>query len=80
MRIQALVLFYRNNLRQRSAYNAVLVLAKDNKWIVEKITQLADKQHPQISVEELLAAETVVKNNTTVQQLAKAVGGYALTS
>ncbi len=59
---------------QRSAYNAVLVLAKENKWIVERITQLADNQHPQISVEELLAAETVVKNDATVQQLAKEVG------
>jgi len=52
----------------------VLHLDENGKWMTETVTLLQDDMHPQISVEELIAAEVVVKNNPTVQKLAKEVG------
>ncbi|KAF9469528.1 copper amine oxidase [Collybia nuda] len=55
------------------AYNATLSL-KDAKWSVDTLDKLSESEHPQISVEELLECEQVVKNDPGVQKLAKAVG------
>lgn len=42
--------------------------------MVDGLELLSDSEHPQISVEELIEAEVVVRNNERVQQLAKDVG------
>ncbi|KAF9535589.1 peroxisomal copper amine oxidase [Crepidotus variabilis] len=56
------------------AYNVVLDLNDNAQWVVTDITRLSETQHPQISVEELIEAENVVKNHPTIQKLAKEVG------
>jgi len=56
----------------------VLSFTEDAKWVVDKLTKLAEDQHPQISVEELIKAEVIVKNNAIVQRLAKEVGAFGL--
>lgn len=57
----------------RCCYNAILSL-NNAKWSVDTLEKLSASEHPQISVEELLACEKVVKNDPRVQKLAKAVG------
>lgn len=47
-----------------------------SKWIVDCLNLLPEQLHPQISVEELIDCEVVVKNNPTVQALAKDVGAF----
>ncbi|KDR85777.1 hypothetical protein GALMADRAFT_386616 [Galerina marginata CBS 339.88] len=56
------------------AYNVVLSLNENSKWELDTLTLLPEEFHPQISVEELIACEVVVKNNPTIQKLAKDVG------
>ena len=64
------------NPSQRCSYNALLTYNTHCfEWVVDKLTKLADNQHPQISVGELIRAEVIIKNNPIVQQLAKDVGG-----
>ncbi|KAF8664615.1 hypothetical protein AX16_000714 [Volvariella volvacea WC 439] len=55
------------------AYNATLTL-KEDKWVVDTCVKLAADQHPQISVEELIDAEKVIRQSALVQKLAKEVG------
>jgi primary-amine oxidase len=47
-----------------------------NKWIVDCFNLLPEQLHPQISVEELIECEIVVKNDPTIQALAKDVGAF----
>lgn len=55
------------------AYNVILSF-ENASWSVDSLELLKDSEHPQISVEELVEAEVVVRNNETVQQLAKDIG------
>ncbi|KAG5642009.1 hypothetical protein DXG03_003781 [Asterophora parasitica] len=55
------------------SYNAILSY-RDSKWSVDALEELAAELHSQISVEELVDCETVVKNNALVQKLAADVG------
>ncbi|KAF9479418.1 hypothetical protein BDN70DRAFT_878797 [Pholiota conissans] len=55
-------------------YNATLILNHNGEWEMETITLLPEEYHPQISPEELLACEEVVKNDPVIQKLAKEVG------
>ena len=61
-----------HSLYSRS-YNAILS-SRDQAWNVDILTLLPKEVHSQISVEELLACEAVVKNDPKVQALAKQVG------
>ncbi|KAI5998119.1 copper amine oxidase [Pisolithus albus] len=56
-----------------AAYNAVIAL-EDEVWKVESLQRLPEGTQPQITVEELIHCETVVRNDPTVQALAKEVG------
>ncbi|KAJ4470886.1 copper amine oxidase [Lentinula aciculospora] len=56
------------------SYNVILSLHLEGKWTVDTIDKLPDGIQPQISVEELIKCEQVVKADKTVQELAKAVG------
>ncbi|KAF8971756.1 peroxisomal copper amine oxidase [Flammula alnicola] len=56
------------------AYNAILSLNEKVEWELDVLTLLPEEFQPQISVEELIACEVVVKNNPVIQQLAKDVG------
>ncbi|KAJ3821709.1 copper amine oxidase, partial [Lentinula raphanica] len=56
------------------SYNVILSLHSEGQWSVDTIEKLPDGVQPQISVEELIACEKVVKADKTVQELAKAVG------
>lgn len=56
------------------AYNAILSLQSEAKWSVDTIEQLPEGVQPQISVEELIACEKIVKADKKVQELAKEVG------
>ncbi|KAL1742027.1 copper amine oxidase [Schizophyllum fasciatum] len=55
------------------SYNAVLSLS-DGQWTVDTLDLLPEGTQPQISVQELVAAEKTVKADKRVQELAKAVG------
>ncbi|SJL15663.1 related to peroxisomal amine oxidase (copper-containing) [Armillaria ostoyae] len=55
------------------SYNVLLALG-DGKWSIQAFERLSEGVQPQISVEELVACEKVVKNDPRVQQLAKEVG------
>lgn len=55
------------------AYNAILRL-KDGKWAVEDVAALDKTLHPQISPEELMECEMIVRKDARIQQLAKEVG------
>ena len=57
----------------RCAYNVILSF-RDGQWSVDTLELLSESEHPQISVEELLECEKVVKNSKTIQRLAKDVG------
>lgn len=63
----------------RCAYNGFLSLIND-KWIVDEFHKLRDDEHPQISPEELVACEMVVRADPRVQAIAKGVGECAPTS
>lgn len=55
----------------------MIVTLHDGKWEVENVTQLAEGVQPQISVQELIACEKIVKSSKRVQELAAEVGkGY----
>ncbi|EEB93993.1 hypothetical protein MPER_07277, partial [Moniliophthora perniciosa FA553] len=56
------------------SYNAILSLSDDRKWKVDTFDLLPEGVQPQISVEELIDCEVVVKADKRVQELAKAVG------
>lgn len=47
-----------------------------SKWIIDSFNLLPEQLQPQISVEELIECEVVVKNNPTIQALAKEVGTF----
>ena len=47
-----------------------------SKWIIDSFNRLPEQLQPQISVEELIECEVVVKNNPTIQALAKEVGTF----
>ncbi|KAF5385361.1 hypothetical protein D9615_001013 [Tricholomella constricta] len=55
------------------SYNAILSY-RDSKWSVDTLEKLPAEIHSQISVEELISCEMVVKNNALVQKLAADVG------
>ncbi|KAK0461555.1 copper amine oxidase [Armillaria novae-zelandiae] len=55
------------------AYNVILAL-DGGKWNVGSLDKLPEGTQPQISVQELVACETIVKSDARVQQLAKEVG------
>lgn len=57
-------------------YNATLILNPNGEWEMESLTLLPEEFHPQISPEELIECEEVVKNNPQIQKLAKDVGEY----
>ncbi|KAK0479787.1 copper amine oxidase [Armillaria novae-zelandiae] len=54
-------------------YNVILAL-DGGKWNVESLDKLPEGTQPQISVQELVACETIVKSDARVQQLEKEVG------
>ncbi|KAI0698993.1 peroxisomal copper amine oxidase [Cytidiella melzeri] len=56
-----------------TSYNTVLSL-KGNEWEVASIDKLPDGAQPQISVEELLLCEDIIRADARVIQLAKEVG------
>ena len=58
--------------------NYNVVLAFDKEWTIEAITELPEGVQPQISIEELIACERIVRNDKKVQELAKAVGTCVL--
>jgi len=55
------------------SYNSILTL-KDGVWEVSMLNKLPDGVHPQISVEELLMCEQIIREDERVIQLAKDVG------
>lgn len=48
----------------------------DGRWQVEKLDKLPEGVQPQISVQELLECEKIVKGSKRVQELAAEVGEY----
>ncbi|KAG6917386.1 hypothetical protein DXG01_002765 [Tephrocybe rancida] len=54
-------------------YNTILSY-QDSKWTIDTFEKLADGVHTQISVEELIEAEVVVRKSPLVQKLAAEVG------
>ena len=48
------------------------------KWIIDALNLLPEQLHPQISVQELIDCEVVVKNDPTIQALAKDVGVFTI--
>lgn len=59
----------------RHSYNAILSL-KDAKWHMDRLDKLPEETQPQISVEELIACEEVLRNDERVRKLAADVGRY----
>lgn len=59
----------------RYSYNVIVEL-HDGQWQVEKLDKLPEGVQPQISVQELLECERIVKESKRVQELAAEVGGY----
>ena len=57
----------------RNAYNTVVSL-KDGRWEVDAIEQLPEGVQPQISVEELLLCEDIIRKDERVVKLAADVG------
>ncbi|PCH34866.1 hypothetical protein WOLCODRAFT_27512 [Wolfiporia cocos MD-104 SS10] len=55
------------------AYNTVISL-KDGQWEVDTLEKLPEGVQPQISVEELLLCEKIIREDKRVQQLAAEVG------
>ncbi|KAI0338746.1 hypothetical protein BDW22DRAFT_1362449 [Trametopsis cervina] len=56
-----------------TSYNTVLAL-KNGEWNVETVDKLPEGSQPQISVEELLLCEDIIRADERVVQLAKEVG------
>jgi primary-amine oxidase len=56
-----------------NAYN-LIVAWLDDKWVVESLDLLPEGTQPQISVEELIDCEVIVRNDERVRKLAKDVG------
>lgn len=59
----------------RHSYN-VMLSYRDSEWSVDALEKLPQQLHPQISVEELIECEVVVKNDPLVQKLAADVGKF----
>lgn len=55
------------------AYNAELSLV-EGAWTLDKLDLLPEGVQPQITIDELIACEDTVRNDPTVQKLAKEVG------
>lgn len=55
------------------SYNVIVAL-RDGQWEVEKLAQLSEEVQPQISVQELIDCEKIVKASKLVQDLAAEVG------
>lgn len=55
------------------AYNSVLTLGERG-WVVESVEKLPDGSQPQLSPEELLDCESIIKADPEIQRLAKEVG------
>ena len=51
-----------------------MLALKDDAWEVQTVDKLPEGQQPQISVEELLLCETIIRADERVQKLAKEVG------
>ena len=62
-------------LLSSDAYNAILFL-RDGEWIVESLDKLPEGTQPQISVEELIACEEIIRKDETVRKLASDVGEH----
>ncbi|KAJ6631458.1 copper amine oxidase [Mycena sp. CBHHK59/15] len=60
-------------MRTRRSYNAIVSL-QETGWKVDTLDLLAEGLQPQISVEELVECEQLVRNDPLIQQLAKDVG------
>jgi primary-amine oxidase len=61
------------------AYNAIVTfLGEKGSWNFESLLKLPEGTQPQITPGELLACETIVKNDARVQALAKEVGEFTL--
>jgi len=56
------------------SYNCILSLNTDGSWVVASFEKLADGIHPQISVEELIECEKIVRKDKKVLQIAKDIG------
>ncbi|KAH0591411.1 hypothetical protein H2248_001488 [Termitomyces sp. 'cryptogamus'] len=56
-----------------NSYNTILSY-RDSKWQVDTFEKLPESQHPQITPEEVLVAENVVRNDPAIQKLAADVG------
>jgi len=54
-----------------------VIAFKDPKWTIETFEKLPEGTQPQISVQELIRCEEIVKKDPTVQKLAKDVGSFA---
>jgi primary-amine oxidase len=52
----------------------VIVALHDGQWEVEKMVQLPEGVQPQISVQELIECENIIKGSKLVQELAAEVG------
>lgn len=52
----------------------MIVALYDGQWKVEKLDKLPEGVQPQISVQELLECEKIVKESKRVQELAAEVG------
>ena len=61
------------NYVQSDSYNVIVAL-KEGVWEVESLEQLPEGQHAQISVEELLMCEEIIRKDERVIQLAKDIG------
>lgn len=58
-------------------YNVILSFNElSSKWTIDRLELLPEQFHPQITVEELTDCEVVVKNDPTVQALAREVGAF----
>lgn len=61
------------------AYNAIVTFhGAEGSWDIESLLKLPEGTQPQITPGELLACETIVKNDARVQALAKEVGELTL--
>lgn len=59
-----------------NSYNTVLSY-RGSKWEVDTFEKVPEAQHPQITPEEVLVAEKVVRNDPVVQKLAAEVGQHS---
>ena len=63
----------------RAAYNTILSL-KGQDWVVDTLEKLPEGVQPQISVEELLLCEEIIRADERVIKFAADVGGYNVIS